>query len=362
MSKCKLLLALLFAVNAFAADTGATKFKTDILDFGRPSAANKTMKFRIGTAADQPGFRYNNSSSKMEYSDDGSAYNEFNQAVSVYQSLTNVGFKTSVSSNALTITLTQSDGASVCSTGSAACKIPIRSSTVTTGGYNVRSVTASLTLVIPSGTALGAGSAPPDRYFYVYGIDNAGTVELAVSMTQFNTTGDYISGGAFNVSTTSISGGNDETVMYSTTGRSSVGFRLIGRFLANEATPGTWASNATGLELAPFNQRTEVVSNSTFPLRIAGFRVQSNGTVTELTGMDTINGNCSTSGTGSATYTCTFVSGIWRNGPICAQAGWGGLTNSLQVTTLSTSQLIYTTLVSGSVNQEQIDWICTGAR
>lgn len=174
-----LLLAAQFQM-AMAADT---VFKTDIVDFGKPAAANKTIKFRRSTAVTQPGFRFNNSSSKMEYSDDGTTYNEFNVA-SAQRVLLNSAISTSASAGALTISLTQSDGATNCSTGSARCQIAFRTTTGTHTGFTLRTVTAALSAVIPSTATLGHGTAA-NQYVFVYAVDNAGTISLAVSSTPF---------------------------------------------------------------------------------------------------------------------------------------------------------------------------------
>ena len=171
------------------------------------------------------------------------------KAVSSPRDVQNLGLTTSVSSNALTIALKQADGSTDPSTGGSAVKIAFRSSTATTGGYNLRSVTSSLSVVIPSGTTIGTISAI-QHYLWIYALDNAGTVELAVSMQ-----GNFDEG---SVQTSSaISGGSSNRTLYSTTARSNVPIRLIGRIIITEATAGTWASNAT--EVTPTVQFEKAV-------------------------------------------------------------------------------------------------------
>lgn len=352
----KFLALLLFGCIAFAADTS---FNTDKLLFGKPTAANKTLVMRTSTATTGPGFRYNNGTTKMEYSDDGTTYNEFNQITSIYQFLTNVGFKTSVSANALTITLTQSDGASDCSTGSAICKIPFRATTAGSGGFNVRTVSAPLSLTIPSGTILASTVAPPDNYYYVYAIDVSGTVALAVSRLQHDS---FVNAGAGQilVNTTAITGGNNYQQIYSSSAHTGVPIRLIGRFIANEATPGTWATNATVLELWPFPERLQIKTTQHIPLHIETFSIAQNGTVTEDGGADVMNGNCGTSGAGSANYSCTWNTGVWLSTPRCVASQTGPLLLSYNIGTLTTTNLTFNTAFAGANAQTITYWICIG--
>jgi hypothetical protein len=163
--------------------------------------------------------------------------------------ITNCGLKTAVASNALTITLTQGDGATNPGAGSAACKIAFRSSTATTGSYTQRSATASTTLVVSSGSTLGATSAVLG-HLYVYAIDNAGTIELAVAGV------DIFDEGQLQTSTAEGGAGAADNirVLYSTTARTSKAIRLLGMATFTEATAGTWASNMTTLSPVPYKR------------------------------------------------------------------------------------------------------------
>ena len=73
----------------------------------------------------------------------------------------------------------------------------------------------------------------PRRAIYVYAIDNAGTVELAVSSTLLD---------QGSLQTTTAEGGagaaDSRFVLYSTTARSNVPIRLIGRIKSSQATAG----------------------------------------------------------------------------------------------------------------------------
>lgn len=155
--------------------------------------------------------------------------------------LSNLGLAASVSGNALTISLKQGDGTSNPSTGASAVKIGFRSSTLTSGAYNQRSVTSSLSLTVSSGSTLGHTSGN-EHGIWIYALDNAGTVELAVSQSLYdetvlvNTTAEGAAGAA-----------DSNAAIYSTTARTNVPIRLIGKLLSTQTTAGTWAAGPTNI-------------------------------------------------------------------------------------------------------------------
>lgn len=160
--------------------------------------------------------------------------------------LSNLGLSTSVAANAMTVALKQRDGTSNPASGSGAVGVTFRSSTLTTGGYTTVSVTASTSITIPSGATLGSTNNNA-AYFYVYAINNAGTVELAVSSKIWDE--------ALLWNTTAISSGSTSALLlYSTTARTNVSVRLIGKVGYSEVTAGTWASNATSVAVGFFSE------------------------------------------------------------------------------------------------------------
>jgi hypothetical protein len=88
-------------------------------------------------------------------------------------------------------------------------------------------------------------------------------------------------------------------------------------------------------------------------------KVSSAGVVS-AENVDFINGNCSLS---TATFTCTFNSGIFSVAPNCYIVGTGGNMNSNNVTTQSSTQLIYITATSGANAASGVNIFCqkTGA-
>lgn len=175
--------------------------------------------------------------------------------------ISNLGLEATVSANALTISLKQADG-SAPSSGAAAVSIGFRNATSATGRYSQVQATSAVTLTISSGSTLGHASAV-NQYVYVYAINNAGTIELAASGQKLSDEGSVV--------TTTAEGGagaaDSYTTIYSTTARSGVACRLIGRILSNQTVAGTWASSPTEISLVPFgdkNPRSEVwLTNAT---------------------------------------------------------------------------------------------------
>jgi hypothetical protein len=146
----------------------------------------------------------------------------------------NIGLAASVGSNELTIELKQLDG-STNPTALQPSVISFRKPTVTDGGFDIVKVTGALSITIPASTTIGtiSGVAEP---IYVYLINNAGTAELAVSVSASVDEGNVIS-------TTAVSGGTSRTTVYSTTARTDVPIRLIGKIVSTQATAGTWATS-----------------------------------------------------------------------------------------------------------------------
>lgn len=124
--------------------------------------------------------------------------------------------------------------------GVAADTREFRNATLTNGTPNTRTFGA-LSLVVPSGATLGTVSGQSARLILIE-IDNAGTVELAVA----NLAGGLNLDETTLLSTTAISGAADSAnVVYSTTARTNVPFRVAGFIDISEAAAGTWATAPT---------------------------------------------------------------------------------------------------------------------
>lgn len=132
----------------------------------------------------------------------------------------------SVASNALTIS-------------ASALNLDFRSTTLGSGTVTTVAGTPA-NLVISSGSTLGTVNAVASR-IVVIALNNAGTIELAAV---------NISGGnqldETNLISTTAEGGagaaDSANVIYSTTARTSVAYRVIGFIDSTQATAGTWAT------------------------------------------------------------------------------------------------------------------------
>lgn len=122
--------------------------------------------------------------------------------------------------------------------------LDFRSSSLTSGVPNTRRVGEAISLVVPSGATLGTVSATAAR-LALLAIDNGGTVELAV----VNLAGGNNLDETTLISTTAISAtATAINVIYSTTARTNVPFRVVGFVDITEATAGTWATSPTVIQ------------------------------------------------------------------------------------------------------------------
>lgn len=177
----------------------------------------------------------------------------------------NLGLACSVGASALTISLKTKAGTDPA--GGDQVKISFRNATPSTGTYNIRSSAAATSLVISSGSTLGTVSGV-ESYLFVYVIDNAGTIELGVSSKLFDEgliASSTAEGGA--------GGADSSSILYSTTARSNVPIRLIGRLTVTEATAGTWATTPSVITLLPSIIATNV------SLATTGYEIRPSGVV-----------------------------------------------------------------------------------
>ena len=113
-----------------------------------------------------------------------------------------------------------------------------RNTPLTSGAINTRTVAAAISVVIPSTATLGTVATIQSR-LVLLALDNAGTVELAV----VNIAGGNNLDETTLISTTAISAAaTAANVVYSTTARTSLPFRVVGYIESTQATAGTWAT------------------------------------------------------------------------------------------------------------------------
>jgi len=130
-----------------------------------------------------------------------------------------------------------------------------RNATSNLGNYVVRTVTAALSITIPSGQTMGFANATPGRV-WIGALDNAGNVELFVlnALTQTATAWQtYPLQGWGIISTSAVSGASSAQVAYSTAVRSNLAYMTIGYATwetgGTLGTAGTWNALANRMSL-----------------------------------------------------------------------------------------------------------------
>jgi hypothetical protein len=142
-------------------------------------------------------------------------------------------------------TITATVATNILTLGLNPCALDFRSSTASSGATTTRNVTAPISMTVSNGSTLGTSSGALSR-FAVLAIDNAGTVELAV--VNANTYG--LLDERVLISTTAEGGtgtADSGTVIYSTTARTSVPFRVVGYVESTQATAGAYASSPSNI-------------------------------------------------------------------------------------------------------------------
>lgn len=164
----------------------------------------------------------------------------------------NLSFTATVSGKALTISLKGEDGNAPSATNKV--QIKFRSATLTDSKPVLREATGATTIALSSGSTLGFTAAEAGR-LYVWAIDNAGTVELAVSRTanifpESNLVSTTAEGGA--------GAADSASVMYSTTALTNKAVKCIGYIeITTGATAGEWDNAPTKIQvMAPGVKRT----------------------------------------------------------------------------------------------------------
>jgi hypothetical protein len=131
-----------------------------------------------------------------------------------------------VDSNALTITINPTT-------------LDFRSTTLTDGTPNTVTLSSPVTVTFPNGATGGTINGQSAR-FAVLAINNAGTIEAAA----VNLAGGNQLDETNLITTTTIGTGADSNnVIYSTTGRTNVAYRVVGFIDITEATAGVWATS-----------------------------------------------------------------------------------------------------------------------
>jgi hypothetical protein len=125
------------------------------------------------------------------------------------------------------------------------CSLDFRSSTASSGATTTRSLTSAISMTVSNGSTLGTADGILAK-LAVLAIDNAGTVELAV----VNANAYGLLDERVLISTTAEGGtgtADSGVVIYSTTARTSVPFRIVGYVELTQATAGAYATSPSNI-------------------------------------------------------------------------------------------------------------------
>jgi hypothetical protein len=152
-------------------------------------------------------------------------------------------------------TITATVAASALTIGMSSVYLDFRSATIGSGAITTL-LAAPAALVVPSTATLGTVSAVQSR-LVVLAINNAGAVEIAV----VNIAGGNDLSETGVISTTAIAAGsNTANVIYSTSARANVAYRVVGYVESTQATAGTWATALSTIQGAGGNALTAMSS------------------------------------------------------------------------------------------------------
>lgn len=225
-----------------------------------------------------------------------------------------------VASNALTITINPFTA-------------DFRSGTLTNGTPNSRTLVAATSCVVPSGATLGTLNATGAR-LAILAIDNAGTIEVAVC----NLAGAINLNEMGVISTTALSAtATSADVIYSTTARTNVAYRVVGYINITQATAGTWATAPSAqIPLSPLNSviaALNVTGNA--PMYACRAWVNFNGTGTvAIRGSGNVS---SITDNGTGLYTVNFITAMPDTSYAITSAGANISTDGRRVTLLAIS-------------------------
>jgi hypothetical protein len=119
--------------------------------------------------------------------------------------------------------------------------LDFRSTTLTDGVPVTVSSVAAISVTVPASATLGTINSVQSRLMLV-ALNNAGTMELAI----VNQAGGNNLDETSLISTSAVSAtSNSNNVIYSTSARTNVAFRVVGYIEITEATAGTWATGPT---------------------------------------------------------------------------------------------------------------------
>lgn len=158
------------------------------------------------------------------------------------------------------------------------CTLSFRSTTLTDGAPSEVAAAAQISTTISSGSTAGTTSAIQSE-IVILAINNAGTMELAwcnasggIQLDENNLISTTAEGGA--------GAADSATVIYSTTSRTNVAYRVVGKLVSTQTTAGNWAQAPSLVQGAIGNAITAAGS-----ITLGAAQATTSGTAFDFTGI-----------------------------------------------------------------------------
>jgi hypothetical protein len=230
--------------STFVVDLGSSTVGMSSIYFGADDASANTVRVMGGTMS---------SSYTLTLPEDGGNSGEILQTdgsgVTSWvtgrdiNNVVNLSIDPTVAGSALTVTIKSADGTSLSATNSGTIVFGSVTSSVLDGKTTEVSLTSDITVDAASGATAGFASGST-RYLYIYAINNGGTAEAAWCGVQLNE-------GTVHTTVAEDTASDTSSSLYSTTLRSNVAIRLLGRIKFSLTTAGTWDESGDEVSLIP---------------------------------------------------------------------------------------------------------------
>jgi hypothetical protein len=200
-------------------------------------------------------------------------------------------------------TITATVAGNALTIGMSSVYLDFRSATLTSGDVSTV-LCAPSNLVISSGSTLGTVNAVASRLAVIC-MNNAGTAELAV----VNISGGTNLNEEGVISTTAEGGAgaaDSATVVYSTTARSNLAYRVVGLIESTQATAGTWVTAPSTIQGAGGNALAGIGKSPAFAKAWCKFNGTTVGTNAPIEGINVANVTRNSTGN----YTVNFSTNL----------------------------------------------------
>lgn len=257
--------------------------------------------------------------------------------------------------------ISASVGSSALTISASALSLDFRSTTAGSGTVTKVSGTPA-NLVISSGSTLGTTSAQLSR-LAVLALNNAGTIELAV----VNIASGLVLDETGLISTTAEGGAgaaDSATVVYSTTARTNVAYRVIGYVESTQATAGTWATAPSAIQGAGGNKIiTSRITTSATVATTSGTSIDVTGIPPWVKRITIILNDVSSTGTSPYRFQLGTASGVSNSGyggastALGAGATTGNISDGFGIYDTAAAQLVTGIVI---ITFTGTSWIATG--